>query len=1127
MAEPRIYTVGGTVQTNEQGLYISRPADAELLNLCQQGEFAFVLTPRQMGKSSLMIRTAEQWIEAGGQAVIIDLALIGTQLTAEQWYRGLLTPIAEQLMLRVSLDNWWQAHSNLGLTQRLTLFFQQVVLAEVQEPVVIFVDEIDTTLSLDFTDDFFVAIRSLYVARSTQPELRRLSFVLIGVAMPGDLIRDPQRTPFNIGHRVDLTDFTLAEAMPLATGLGLTGAAPEQTLGWVLEWTGGHPYLTQRLCQEMAQVDGRVWTQSEVDRLVGRTFLGSQSEQDNNLQFVRNMLTQRATEPVAVLQTYRQIRRGKPAVVDEEQSLVKSHLKLSGVVKRAGKTLRVRNQIYREVFDQRWIKEHLPENLWQRLKPALPLITTLSVSLAAVSGLAVYAIGQRNTATSERNRAETALQEAKEKTQIAEEQRQKAENAVKDANLQRKNAVKEKKEADKQRNQAKLQADTARREKLRAEQQTEFAETRRRESEKQTQIALARQLAARSSLVKNEPAFLLSRNLLLAVESMRRLRALRVSSVEADQALRQGLSLLARPDFNISYDKKINNQKKSKNSVYSPDGRYEALFDGERNTAQIVDTSTNKITETLQLDKLEGILALSPQSKYIAISVSEELRSLQVLKIDDKQKIIEDFLFVSPDSSTFSSSGRYFASSSNFQTATQETPIDFFVKIWDTSSRQEASLINYSGFSIDKLIFSSDDKYLFAIDFAGRVRAWKIKSGSEVFKISSETGISNIAVSANGKYLAILTPDNRVQVWDIDNSQKIAQVSSALEIHNLTFNPSGRLIALGVKTSDKSLGDGKTKNDNPLQEYKSKSKSKEESKKPVIYVWEVGTKKIISKVQFDNSDSSHLDLNFSPDGKYFSINSEVRDSVSGRRVVSLPKDESYYSSSFSPNSRYWIATDGGISSSIWEILTGKRIIGIKDIPRPGSATELSAIGPDAAYAVTANSRSTTGVIWRTSTSREAARVKHDDVIRGVTFNRDGKNFATWSDDGTTRVWESATGKEVARIISRGTVVNVRFSIDGKYLATATSEGTAQVNLWKPEDMIAEACSRLHRNLAFREWQQFIGKEPYRKTCPNLPTVQRKTYALSSPPQQKSTRKGSLLVSMLNQLKLLWSSLTKG
>lgn len=60
-----------------------------------------------------------------------------------------------------------------------------MLLEAIAGPVVIFIDEIDTTLKLDFTDDFYAAIRYLYNARAEIPAFRRLSFVLIGVATPG------------------------------------------------------------------------------------------------------------------------------------------------------------------------------------------------------------------------------------------------------------------------------------------------------------------------------------------------------------------------------------------------------------------------------------------------------------------------------------------------------------------------------------------------------------------------------------------------------------------------------------------------------------------------------------------------------------------------------------------------------------------------------------------------------------------------------------------------------------------------------------------------------------------------------------------------------------------------------
>ena len=518
MVDASVYTVGGTVQANDRGLYIPRSADTELLELCRRSTFAYVLTPRQMGKSSLMIRTAEQLMDEGAQVVIIDLTQIGTQLTAEQWYQGLLTLMAQQLELTVEIADWWQAQAHLGLTQRLTQFFQRVVLTEVRSPVVMFVDEIDTTLSLTFTDDFFAAIRYFYVTRAMQPEFQRLSFVLIGVATPGDLIQDAKRTPFNIGQRVDLTDFTLKEALPLATGLELTGAAAEQVLGWVLQWTGGHPYLTQRLCQEMARVGGSGWTATEVERLMRRTFLGTQSEQDNNLQFVRNMLTQgaeeRGVEAVPVLQTYRQIRRDKPAVVDEEQSLVKSHLKLAGVVKREGKTLRVRNRIYRQVFDRAWIREHLPENWWQRLKPAMPIIATLLVAFIGMTGFAVLANQQRVIADQERISAvdarrqlEVALSQANEQTLVAQAAQKEARIAQSAAVTQKSRATQAVEAETKQRQNAEQQAQNAKNQTRIATEQRQRAEAQTQRAERETVTANEqRRLAALQAQIANDNA---------------------------------------------------------------------------------------------------------------------------------------------------------------------------------------------------------------------------------------------------------------------------------------------------------------------------------------------------------------------------------------------------------------------------------------------------------------------------------------------------------------------------------------------------------------------------------------------------------------------------------------------
>ncbi|MFG6097372.1 AAA-like domain-containing protein [Leptothoe sp. ISB3NOV94-8A] len=445
MTDASIYTVGGTVQANEKGIYIPRQADTALLRLCRESTFAYILTPRQMGKSSLMIRTAEQLIEEGIQAVIVDLTQIGTQVSADEWYSDFLDLVASQLMPSTDVKVWWQANSQSGFTRRFISFFQEVVLAEISDPVVIFVDEIDTTLSLDFTDDFYAAIRYLYVARATDPELCKISFVLIGVATPADLMRDPKRTPFNIGQRIDLTDFTIEEAQPLAYGLDLEDKQARAILEGVLEWTEGHPYLTQRVCEDIArdlQEEKKLtaWTDTDIDtaRIVSRNFFGMKSEQDNNLQFVRDMLIRQSPNGYKseVLNIYSKICHGRRNVKDEAQSIVKSHLKLSGIVKKNGKFLKVRNKIYQTVFGRRWIYEHLSVDWLRKIKATASLSAVIFVIL--LIPFSIYADHQRRLAQGQRRQAIEQRQIAEEQRQIAEEQRQIAEEQRQIAEEQRK-----------------------------------------------------------------------------------------------------------------------------------------------------------------------------------------------------------------------------------------------------------------------------------------------------------------------------------------------------------------------------------------------------------------------------------------------------------------------------------------------------------------------------------------------------------------------------------------------------------------------------------------------------------------------------------------------------------------
>ncbi len=379
----KFFVTGGNLEVDALS-YVKRSVDDELLNLVLAGEFCYGLTARQLGKSSLMVRTAQRLQTHGVHSVIIDLTTIGSDVSVEQWYLGLLTRLKSQLNLAADLEAWWQKRATLGSVQRFLTFLHDVVLAEIEGPVVIFVDEIDTTLNLSFSDDFFAAIRFIYNARATDSIYQRLIFVLFGVVTPSDLIKDRSRTPFNIGHRLDIREFSRAEARVLQEGLqAVYPERGEAILDRIFDWTYGHPYLTQKLCRQVVETDNRTWTDAQIDQLVEKLFLSDEACTETNLQFVRDNI-QAHPQRGRLLTLYRQVHTGR-TVAEDERSIEQNRLKLLGLVRVEKGVLKVRNEIYRQAFNLAWIKANTPsEWTWQIIVVSVIVIVLLILGIGFV-----------------------------------------------------------------------------------------------------------------------------------------------------------------------------------------------------------------------------------------------------------------------------------------------------------------------------------------------------------------------------------------------------------------------------------------------------------------------------------------------------------------------------------------------------------------------------------------------------------------------------------------------------------------------------------------------------------------------------------------------------------------------
>jgi hypothetical protein len=194
----------------------------------------------------------------GTVCAFIDLTGIGKEdVTPEKWYAGLVNSLVSSCQLgnKINWRNWWRERRDLlSPLQRFSLFIEEVVLVEIEPSLVIFIDEIDRVLSMNFsTDEFFALIRWFYNQRVDNPLYRRLTFALLGVATPSDLIADKTQTPFNIGKAINLRGFQIDEVQPLIDGWRGQVANPESAIADILDWTGGQPFLTQKLCKLMLE----------------------------------------------------------------------------------------------------------------------------------------------------------------------------------------------------------------------------------------------------------------------------------------------------------------------------------------------------------------------------------------------------------------------------------------------------------------------------------------------------------------------------------------------------------------------------------------------------------------------------------------------------------------------------------------------------------------------------------------------------------------------------------------------------------------------------------------------------------------------------------------------------------
>jgi len=186
------------------------------------------------------------------------------------------------------------------------------------------------------------------------------------VATPTDLIQGQNTSAFNIGYAVEMAGFTLTEALPLTEGLASKVPNPKDYLKEAVKWTGGQPFLIQRLLgmmeKELAGIappeNIAVW----VENLVQERLVTNWESQDAppHLTTIRDrVISVEEKLRGRMLGCYQQMLADGELADDRSEE--RSKLRLTGLVVRRDGRLISYNPIYGAVFNNTWVEGQLAD----------------------------------------------------------------------------------------------------------------------------------------------------------------------------------------------------------------------------------------------------------------------------------------------------------------------------------------------------------------------------------------------------------------------------------------------------------------------------------------------------------------------------------------------------------------------------------------------------------------------------------------------------------------------------------------------------------------------------------------------------------------------------------------------
>lgn len=344
--------------------------------------------------------------------------------------------------------------------------------------------------------------------------------------------------------------------------------------------------------------------------------------------------------------------------------------------------------------------------------------------------------------------------------------------------------------------------------------------------------------------------------------------------------------------------------------------------------------------------------------------------------------------------------------------------------------------------------FNTNDDLLITSSRDGTAKIWDTYTGRKKIELNHLDLVNYATFDTDGRYAATASSDDTAVLWNVSDGSKVFTIAHNNDVIDVKFSPDGELVASGGL-------DG------------------------VVQIWEIETKVKVFEVVHPKKINRLL---FSPNNKWIITASNDRSIVitdlnKQNKVLNIALEAAVTDMGITPSSDFIISGDVSGTVTVWNVLDGRKTFSEKI---DTSAINKIAINPDGTL-FAAGSNTGKVYVWQLLDGKKVLNFSAGKAVWDIVFSGSDYVIAA-SADTFVHIWDLNSKLEYGRMNHEGLVLSLDLSKDDNVLAISTTAGISKYVVWRREDIIHEACSRIPRQLTESEWIKYFGEEEYDPFC---------------------------------------------